>query len=138
MLSLVVFNLLSLVLSQNGKTRFQSQNGNLDVTLELDTMVYTDPSSGLSFVSRVFNQQIPAPTLNVFPGDTLVITLKNSLQKTAQTTKRSSALRGKVREDDVTVNCSTSTCMTTAETGLPYKVRGTQKNVHHLCSITLL
>jgi FtsP/CotA-like multicopper oxidase with cupredoxin domain len=103
----VLLSFLVLVCAAAETTTYRSENGLLTVTLELKEFVYTDPTSGLSFVTRAFNNQIPAPTLRVFPGDSLVVTLKNSLGANAKL-----AGDGHLRGSVGTVDCTNTNCVT--------------------------
>jgi len=58
----------------------RSSGGQLNVTLTIAAMMFT--SSGVSFNTRAYNHQIPGPSLEVMPGDTLRITLINGLEAT--------------------------------------------------------
>jgi FtsP/CotA-like multicopper oxidase with cupredoxin domain len=96
------------VLPDANPSRYASHDGLLRVTLTLDTFVYSDPS-GLSFVTRAYNSQIPAPTLVVYPGDRLVVTLKNNLESEARVAPPGT------RQRRLGVDCSTKPCISKAD-----------------------
>ena len=55
----------------------RSENGALTFDLYATTCNYTGPTT--TFITRCYNGQLPGPTLYVYPGDTLTITLINNL-----------------------------------------------------------
>lgn len=71
-------------------SEYTSKRGVLNVTLELDAHTYDQ--GNLSFVTRAFNGQIPGPTIRVFPGDRLILTLKNKLQNNLDATTQQNVL----------------------------------------------
>ena len=97
-----------------------SQNGLLDVTLELDAMEFEDPR--LSFMTVAFNGRIPGPTLHVYPGDTVHLTLKNNLNGPVGISGNSSAQFGN------TIDCTDpgNDCITEYN---PYQ-HGNTTNLH--------
>ncbi|CAE7708798.1 mco [Symbiodinium sp. CCMP2456] len=57
---------------------FRSSNGVLNCTLRLRPARVVGPN--VSFVTRIYNDFIPGPTIMIKPGDRLLITVQNDLQ----------------------------------------------------------
>ena len=67
------------VAEQNTPVVARSSNGLLDVTLVYGLMVI-DFGNGTRFTGRVYNNSVPGPTLQVYPGDRLRIKVMNVME----------------------------------------------------------